>query len=63
MPVPAGAATPKAPANFVRDKDDPKKQAARLARAQAAQIASRVQAGTAVQTPVGTSVEEADIAF
>lgn len=70
MPVPAGKTPPVAPAGFVRDKDDPKKQAARLARAQAAaNQASPVTpamnaalAGTPT-TPATAPAESEDIAF
>lgn len=74
MPVPAGQIAPTAPAGFVRDKDDPKKQAARLARAQAAaQTAQATQAkpagpaasavpGVSVPAPA-SAVSDQDIAF
>jgi hypothetical protein len=55
MPVPAGMTPPTAPAGFVRDKDDPKKRAARLARAQAA--------SSSVQTPATTPTITEDVEF
>lgn len=70
MPVPAGKTPPVAPAGFVRDKDDPKKQAARAAKNAAVQAAQTQQSVASTTAPVpGTSavtapaVEETDIAF
>jgi hypothetical protein len=60
MPVPFGKTPPTAPAGFVRDKDDPKKQAARLARAQAAAGQARPAAPAVTTAPVA---ESEDIAF
>jgi hypothetical protein len=60
MPVPAGKVPPTAPAGFLRDKDDPKKQAARLAKAQAAASQARPTTLTTAAAPVA---EESDIAF
>jgi hypothetical protein len=54
MPVPAGKTPPTAPAGFVRDKDDPKKIAARTA----------AKTGTAQgQSPAQVQVEAEDIPF
>jgi hypothetical protein len=46
MPVPYGKAVPTAPVGFLRDKDDPKKRAARLAKAQGQAGGSFVQTVT-----------------
>jgi hypothetical protein len=66
MPVPAGQVPPKAPANFVRDKDDPKKQAARLAKAAQAAHLSNTPA-QAVTSGAGNNqaqpVSDEDIPF
>ena len=54
MPVPAGKTPPSAPAGFVRDKDDPKKIAARAAG----------KTGTAQGQPATqTQVDDTDIPF
>jgi hypothetical protein len=67
MPVPAGQVPPVAPAGFARDKDDPKKQAARAARAQtlANQPVQRGAGVVATASPTSTvsPVDENDIPF
>jgi hypothetical protein len=57
MPVPAGKTPPSAPAGFVRDKDDPKKIAARTANKNGGASAANTQSATPVQ------VAEEDIPF
>jgi hypothetical protein len=67
MPVPAGQVLPVAPAGFVRDKDDPKKQAVRVAKAQtlAGQPVQRGAGvvGSTAQTSLTPTVSDEDIPF
>ena len=53
MPVPSGQVPPKAPVDFVRDKDDPKRQAARAAKKQTQTTTTApVQTAPAIPAPV-----------
>ncbi len=65
MPVPYGKTAPVAPTGFVRDKDDPKKRAARLAKAQGQTGGQPTQQNPLTTAPAApaTAVSDEDIPF
>jgi hypothetical protein len=63
MPVPYGKVVPTAPAGFVRDKDDPKKRAARQAKAAGQAVQQTGQNSTQQTAPATSAVDDTDIAF